>query len=84
MRLNGQTAFSAIARVTIGNQRYENRYRPTVTASHANSRARNPLIVPSWTYPLQVHGIISLIGTFGRTPVVLQLLRLKRSRRTIT
>lgn len=29
-----------------------------VMASHANSRARNPLIVPSWTYLLQVHGIV--------------------------
>lgn len=30
-----------------------------VTASHADSRWRNPLIVPSWTYLLQVHGIIA-------------------------
>ena len=43
-----------------------------------------PINSTSWTNLLQVHGIISLIGTFGRIPVVLQLLSWKRSRRTIT
>ena len=36
-----------------------------------------PINSASWTYPLQVHGIIALIGTFGRIPVVLQLLQLE-------
>ena len=36
------------------------------------SRAK-PINSTSWTYLVQVHGITRLIGTFGRTPVVLQL-----------
>ena len=48
-----------------------------VTASHARFSLTKPINRTSWTYLLQVHGIIGLIVTFGRIPVVLQLSQLE-------